>query len=161
MKFYITATSYVLMSLPCMPSSFFKLRFFIGWFGHKYQKFSRTNVWIWLFCFKYLLFYILSVFLFLRSDSISEIWYLFQIHLRKRNRCTQTPSYLGNLSVASVAMSVNSLQPTILCVITLCVYLSSLYGQDVPFLDFFVLFVVVVVAVIVVRNHLWEWIGWS
>ena len=51
-------------------------------------------------------------------------------------------------------MAFNSSQPTLLCVITLCVCLSSLYDQDVPFLDFFVLFFVVVVAVIVVKNHL-------
>ena len=51
-------------------------------------------------------------------------------------------------------MAVNSPQPTILCVITLCVFLSSLYDQYVPFLDFFVLFVVIVATVIVVGNHL-------
>ena len=39
-------------------------------------------------------------------------------------------------------MEVNSLQPTLLCVITLFIRLSSLDDQDVPFLDFFVLSVV-------------------
>ena len=42
-------------------------------------------------------------------------------------------------------MAVNSPQPTLLCVITLCVCLSRLYDQDFPFLDFFVLSVVVVI----------------
>ena len=52
-------------------------------------------------------------------------------------------------------MYVNSLEPTIFCVITLCVWLSSLYHQDVPSLEFGVFFVVVIVVVfIVVRNHL-------
>ena len=57
-------------------------------------------------------------------------------------------------------MAVNSPQPTLLCVIILCVCLSSLYDQDVPFLNFAVLFVIVVVAVIVVGNHLFG-IDWS
>ena len=43
-------------------------------------------------------------------------------------------------------MVVNSLQPIILCVITLYVYLSSLYDQNVPFLDFVVLSAVVFVV---------------
>ena len=43
-------------------------------------------------------------------------------------------------------MAVNSPQPTILCVITLCVCLYILYNQDVPFLKFVVLSVVVVVV---------------
>ena len=51
-------------------------------------------------------------------------------------------------------MAVNSPQPNLLCVIKLCVCLSSLYDQDSPFFDFVVLFIVVVVANIVVRNHL-------
>ena len=46
-------------------------------------------------------------------------------------------------------MAVNSPEPTLLCV---C--LSSFYNQDVPLLDFIVLFVVIVVVVIVVSNHL-------
>ena len=55
---------------------------------------------------------------------------------------------------ATVTMAVNSLEPTLFCVITLCVCLSSLYDQDVPFLDFVILPVDVVVALIVVGNHL-------
>ena len=56
-------------------------------------------------------------------------------------------------------MAVNSPQPTLLCVIIFCVFLSILYDQDVPFLDFVVLFVFVVVvavvaAFIVIMNHL-------
>ena len=69
-----------------------------------------------------------------------------------------TPTYLGNVSVATVNMYVISPEPNILCVITLCVCLCILYNQDVPFLEFFVLFVVVVVVVvvaaIVIKNHL-------
>ena len=110
--------------------------------------------WIGLFCFKYLLSFILLVF---DSDVLIQILkfdiYL-KFNLRKRNCCTLTPSYSGNVSFSTVTMAVNSPQPTILCVITLCVFLSSLYDQDIPFLDFFVLFVIIVVAVIVVRNHL-------
>ena len=56
------------------------------------------------------------------------------------------PSYLDNVSFATVTMAVNSLQPTLLCVIKLCVCLYSLYDQDIPFLEFFVLSVIVVVA---------------
>ena len=43
-------------------------------------------------------------------------------------------------------MVVNSPQPTVLCAITLFVLLSSLDDQDVPFLDFFVLSIVVLVV---------------
>ena len=43
-------------------------------------------------------------------------------------------------------MAVNSPQPTLLCVIILLVCLSSLDDQDIPFLDFFVLSVVVLVV---------------
>ena len=79
----------------------------------------------------------------------------FKFILRKRGRCTLNPSYLGNLSVATVTMDVISLQPTLLCVITLCVFLSIIYDQDVPFLEFVILFIVVVfLAFIVVGNHL-------
>ena len=126
LKFSITATSYVLMSLPCMISSSFTLRLFIGWFGHKYKKFSCMTVWIWLFCFKYLLSFILLVFWFWRSASISEIRYLFQINFTKTKLCAQTPSCLGNVSLATLAMSVNSPQLTLLCVIILFFCLSSL-----------------------------------
>ena len=51
-------------------------------------------------------------------------------------------------------MTVNSPQPNMWCVITLCVCLSILYDQYFPFLDFVVLFVVVIVAFIVFGNHL-------
>ena len=51
-------------------------------------------------------------------------------------------------------MTTNWLQPNLLRVITLCVWLSSLYDQYVPFLEFVFLFVVVVVAVIFFGNHL-------
>ena len=43
-------------------------------------------------------------------------------------------------------MVVNSLQPTLLCVITLFVHLSILDNQDVPFLNFVVLSVAVFVV---------------
>ena len=57
-------------------------------------------------------------------------------------------------------MAVNSPKPTLLCVIKLCVCLSSLYNQDIPFLDFVVLFVFIVTAVIVVSNHIFV-MNWS
>ena len=57
-----------------------------------------------------------------------------------------TPSYLGNVSFSTVTMAVNSPQPTLLCVIIMCVFLSSLYYQYVPFLDFFILSSVIIVA---------------
>ena len=43
-------------------------------------------------------------------------------------------------------MTVNSLQPTVLCVFKLFVLLSSLDDQDVPFLNFVVLSIVVLVV---------------
>ena len=161
LKLSSTATSYVLMSLPCMKSLIFTLILFIGRLRNMYRKFSCTTVWIWLFCFKYVLYLILLVFWFQRSASISKIWYLFQIHFTKKKPLyTKLHSYLGNVSVATVTMAAKSPQPTILCVITLCVCLSSLYYQDVPFLDFVVLFVIVVVAVIVVGSQIWG-MDWS
>ena len=78
----------------------------------------------------------------------------FKFISRKRNLCTLTPSYLGNVSVATVTMAVNSPEPTILCFIMLCVCLSSLYDQYFPFLLFFVLFVIILAVVIAIRNHL-------
>ena len=80
MKFSITTTQNVMMSLPCMTLSSFTLRLFIGLFRIKYQNYSRTTVWIGLLYFKYLLYFILLVFWFRRSDSNSEIWYNLQIH---------------------------------------------------------------------------------
>ena len=101
------------------------------------------------------IFYFISTLIttFLIQILIFDIF--FKLILGKINCCTLTPSYLGSVSFATVIMAVNSPQPTLLCVITLCVCLSIIYNQDVPFLDFFVSFVVaVVVAVIVVRNQL-------
>ena len=80
LKFSITATPNVIMSLPCMTSSRFTLRLFIRWFRHKYRNYSRTTVWVWLLCFKYLLSFILLVFWFQRSDSHSEMRYILQMH---------------------------------------------------------------------------------
>ena len=51
---------------------------------------------------------------------------------------------------ATVTMAVNSPEPTLFCVITLFVWLSSLYDQDVPSLEFFVYFVVVVIVAFIV-----------
>ena len=51
-------------------------------------------------------------------------------------------------------MAVNSPEPTLFCVIMLCVWLSILFDQDVPSLDFVVFFVFVVVDFIVVGNLL-------
>ena len=98
LKLSITATPYVMMPLPCMTSSSFTLRLFIGWFRHKYQKYSRTTFWILLLCFKYLLSFILLVFWFRRSDSNSEIWYILQTHFTKKKLWYSDPSYLGNVS---------------------------------------------------------------
>ena len=94
LRFSITATPYGLMSLPCMASPSFTLILFIGWFRHKYRKFGRTSVWIWLFCFKYLLSFILFLFWFRRSDSNSEIWYIFQIHFTKKKLLYTDPQLL-------------------------------------------------------------------
>ena len=111
-----------------------------------------------------ILFQIFIVFILLVFDSDVLIQFLkfdiyFKFILRKRNRFTLNPSYIGNVSVATVTMAINSLQATLLCVITLCVCLSSLYYQDVPFLDYVYLFVVVVL-VIFVGIHLLE-MDWS
>ena len=57
-------------------------------------------------------------------------------------------------------MDVNSPQPTILHVIKFCVWLSSLYDQDLPFLDYVNLFIAVVAVFIVVGNHLLK-MDWS
>ena len=84
LKFSNTTTPNIMMSLPCMTSSRFTLRLFIGWFRHKYRNYSRTTVWIWLLCFKYLLYFILLVFWFWRFDSYSEIWCILQIHFTIR-----------------------------------------------------------------------------
>ena len=154
LRFSITATPYVLTSLPCMTLSSFTLRLFIWWFRHKYRNFSRTTVWIWLFCFKYLLSFILLVFLFLRSDSISRIWYLFQICFTKKKPLYTDPQLLRQCKCCNFYHGRKITQLTILCVIALCVCLSIFYNQDVLFLDFVILFVVIIVAVIVVRNHL-------
>ena len=51
-------------------------------------------------------------------------------------------------------MYVNSPEPTILCVITFCVWLSIHYDQDVPSLECVVFFFVVAVALIVAGNWL-------
>ena len=94
LKFSNIATLPVLMLLPCMTSSSFILRLFIGWFSHKYQNFSRTNVWIWLLCFKYLMYFILLVFWFRCYESNSEIWHIFQIHITKKKLLYTDPQLL-------------------------------------------------------------------
>ena len=94
LKFPITATPYVLMSLKFMASSSFTLILFIGWFRHKYRKYSCMTVWIWLLCFKYLPSFILLVFWFRSSDSNSEIRYIFQIHLTKKKLLYTDPQLL-------------------------------------------------------------------
>ena len=55
-------------------------------------------------------------------------------------------------------MVVKSPEPTLFCVITLCVWLSDLYDQDVPSLEFFVFSVVV--AFIVLGDLLLGRDGW-
>ena len=54
---------------------------------------------------------------------------------------------------ATVTIAINSPEPTLFCVITLFVWLSSLYDQDVPTLEFFVFVIVVIAAFIVVANR--------
>ena len=125
LMFSITATPYVLMSLPCMTSSSFTLILFIGWFRHKYRKFICMTVWILLLCFNYSMSFILLVFWFRRYDSSYEIWYISNT-FHKKNFCKLTPSYLGNVSFVTIAMTVNSPQPNLLCIIILCVCLSRL-----------------------------------
>ena len=93
-KFCTTTRPYVMMSLPYMTSSSFTLRLFIGWFRHKYLKYSCTTVWILLLCFKYLLSFILLVFWFRRSNSNSEIWYILQIHFTKKKLYYPDPQLL-------------------------------------------------------------------
>ena len=96
------------------------------------------------------MFQILTVLYFI-SILILTFWFkfwnliYFKIYLRKRNFCTLTPSYIGNVSFETVTMVINSPQPTLLCVITLFVCLSILYDQDFPFFNFVILSVVVVV----------------
>ena len=75
--------------------------------------------------------------------------YIFQIHFTNTD-----PQLFKKFNFLTVNMDVNSPQPTILCVVKFCVFLSILYDQDSPFLEFVVLLVVVVVSVIVVGNQL-------
>ena len=95
---------------------------------------------------------IFTVFYFI-SILIPTFWfkfwnliYIFKYILQKINFCTLTLSYLANVSFDNVTMAINASQPTLLCVITLYVCLSNFCDQDVPFLDFFVLSVVIVVV---------------
>ena len=154
LKLSITTMPYVLMLLTCMNLSSFILGLFIGWFRHRYREFSRTTAWIWLFCFKYLWFFILLVFWFRRSDSNSEIWYLFQIHFKKKKLLYTDPRLIRQCKFCKCYHVHQLTKPTLLCVVTLCFWLSSLYNQGSPFLEFVVLFIVVVVTVIVVRNYI-------
>ena len=50
-------------------------------------------------------------------------------------------------------MVVKPPEPTLFCVIKLCVWLSSLYDQDVPSFDFFVV-VFAIIVLIVIGNTL-------
>ena len=92
LKFPITATPNVIISLPCMTSSSFTLRLFMGWFRLKYRKYSRTTVWIGLLCFKDLLSFISLVFWFRRSDSNFEIWYILQINFTIKETLVPWPT---------------------------------------------------------------------
>ena len=57
----------------------------------------------------------------------------------------------------TITMAFNSPELTLSCVITLCIWLSSTFDQDPPYLDLVIFFVVVVVTLIVVGNrHLGE-----
>ena len=93
-KLSITATPYVRMLLPSVTLSSFTLRLSIGWFRHKYWKYGRTTVLIWLLCFKYLLYFILWVFWLWRSDLNDEIWYILQIHFTKKKPWYADPQLL-------------------------------------------------------------------
>ena len=107
--------------------------------------------WIGIFCFKYLLSFILLVFWFRRSGSISEICFLFQINFTK-NIPLYTDSQLirqCKLFFVTVTMDVNSPEPTLVCVITLCVWLSSLYHQYFPSVNFVVVVVFFVVFIVI------------
>ena len=140
LKFSITATPYVLMSLPCMTSSSFTLRLFIGWFRHKYQRFSRTTVWIWLFCFKFLLSFIVLVFCFRCSDSNSEIWYLFKIHLTKNKLLYTDPLFLSQCKFWNCHHGCQlTATHSIVCYYIMCLLIQPIQPRC-PF--------------IVVRNHL-------
>ena len=86
--------------------------------------------------------------------NFRNLIFIFNSFYRKINLCTLTPIYLGNVSVATVTMGVNSPQPTLFFVITLCVFLYRVYNQDVLLLDFVVLLIVVVFVVIVLGSHL-------
>ena len=94
LKFSITSTPNVMMSLRCMTSSSHTLRLFIGRFRRKYQKYSRTPVWIWLLCFKYLLYFVIVLFWFRYSESYSGIWYILQIHFTIEETLVSWPQLL-------------------------------------------------------------------
>ena len=108
LKFYINSMPYVMISLPCMTSSIFTLRLFIGWFRYKYWKYSRTTIWIWFLSVRYLVSFILLIFYSGVLIQILKFNIFFKYILRKRNFCTLTPSYLGNVSFETVTMAVNS-----------------------------------------------------
>ena len=124
-----------------------------------YHLLSGIYLLVWLdFCFKYLLSFILLVFLFLRSDSISDILFLFNIHFMIKNPLYTDPQLIWKYKAffVTLTIAVNSPEPTIYSVIFSYVYLSSLFNKDAPSFDFFVFvvvfFVVFVAAFIVVGN---------
>ena len=137
MKLSITYTLYVLMSLPCMTSSSLTLRLFIVWFRHKYWKFSRTTVWVWLFYFKSLIFLIL-VFWFWRSNSISDIWYLFLINFTKK-KLLYTDSQLLMQYTFFNCHHCRQLASThsVLCYYSLCLNFPECTTKMSPYLTFF------------------------
>ena len=154
LEFYITPTLYILISLPCTTSSILSLRLFIVWIRHKYRKFSRTTVWIGLFCFKYLISFILLVFLFRHSDSIYEIWYLFQIHFTKNKPLYNHPQLLWQCKCCNCYHGCKlAANHSIVCYYIMCFLIHPLWSRCL-FIESVVLFAIIVSAVIVVRNHL-------
>ena len=144
---------YVLISLPCMTSSSFTLRLFIGYFRHKYWKFIYTAVWIWLLYLKYLLSFILLLFWFQCSDSHSKIWYIFQMYFTIKELFYTEPQLLTQCKFWNSHHG-HQLTAThyIVCYLILC-FLSILYNQDVPFHEFVVLSITIVVV------PTWEFVG--
>ena len=84
--------------------------------------------WIdWVFS-KYLFYFILLLFWFWSSDSISEIWYIFQTYFTLKNLLYNYPQIIWQCKwfFFTVTMAVNSPETTLFFVLMLCVWLSIL-----------------------------------
>ena len=93
--------------------------------------------------------FILLAFFFRRYDSLYEIWYLLQINFTKKKPLYNETQLLRKYKCWNCHHG-RQLTTTqyIVC------YYIALYDQDASLLDFFAVFVVVVVTVIVFGNHL-------